>query len=453
VNPTKLLGALKRQALIVAGVILIGIVVFAWAVTLGPKYQATASVVAFASGGALGFQNPSRSDPLADPSSAVIVPSDVSALIRSAPLLTAVAQSVHLTPTLAKTLKKRVSTKNTMGSEVISLEVTDNVPERAIATANAFASQLRTFESELATSRYDGLIRDLRGQVRKRAEGLRALDARIASFSARDPYLSAEMGTAAINQQIVMEQQQYAQALANERADAATANVVAQRPALARKLADQEIIMNDPEFKERLTQFGKDAAKRDLTAAGYTTAFPGLAGINEQVARENASLRQAERAATSDPARSKAYVDAQLDANKARAALAADRAQLAAIQAQLSEARAHLSGSGGAAVQINSLRRDRDAANAAFVVLSQRLATTIADRSQAASIGTVVVVDPAVEAMPTLLSQPSVLAVAIGFSFAWLAISIALAADAFDNRLHDSGAVERLYGRPVLTTI
>ena len=75
------------------------------------------------------------------------------------------------------------------------------------------------------------------------------------------------------------------------------------------------------------------------------------------------------------------------------------------------------------------------------------------DRAQAESIGTVVIVDPAVEATPTLLSQPAALALIIGTLCIWLAITLALAADAYDTRLHDRGAVERLYGRPVLTTI
>jgi uncharacterized protein involved in exopolysaccharide biosynthesis len=119
----------------------------------------------------------------------------------------------------------------------------------------------------------------------------------------------------------------------------------------------------------------------------------------------------------------------------------------------LDEARAHLAGSRGETVKLATLRREREAAAAAYAALSQRLASTLADRAQAASIGTVVIVDPAVEATPTLLSQPAALALIIGTICVWLAITLALAADAYDTRLHDRGAVERLYGRPVLTTI
>jgi uncharacterized protein involved in exopolysaccharide biosynthesis len=164
-------------------------------------------------------------------------------------------------------------------------------------------------------------------------------------------------------------------------------------------------------------------------------------------------LKRAERAATSDPALSSTYVAAQLDANKAASAYANDRAQVAAISAELDEARAHLEGSRGETIQLGALRRERDAATTAYAALSQRLASTLADRAQAESIGTVVIVDPAVEATPTLLSQPAALALIIGTLCIWLAITLALAADAYDTRLHDRGAVERLYGRPVLTTI
>ena len=449
-NLQQIVSALRRQTFILVGVLLLGACIFAWAVTLGRSYEATASVVAFASADTNAAHG---SDPLHDPSAAVITPQDVPPLVHSSPLLAAVSKSVHLEPRLAATLKKRIRTKNTLGSEMVALSVTDTQPERAVTTVNAVTQQLRAFESQIATARYDGLIRDLREQLATRAASLQGMDARIAALTESDPYLNPETGASQINQQILGLNQQLDQVAATARGDASALAIAAHRPALARKLAGREIILADPTFRERHTQIGKDLAQRDQTAAGYTSAFPGLAGINDQVAREGSSLKRAERAATSDPALSSTYVAAQLDANKAASAYANDRAQVAAISAELDEARAHLEGSRGETIQLGALRRERDAATTAYAALSQRLASTLADRAQAASIGTVVIVDPAVEATPTLLSQPAALALIIGTICIWLAITLALAADAYDTRLHDRGAVERLYGRPVLTTI
>jgi capsular polysaccharide biosynthesis protein len=452
-NLEKLTGALRRQRVIVIATLLIGALVFAWMLSHGRTYEASANVVAFASAGAAGMKEGSKSDSLADPSSAMIGPQDVPALVRSAPLLDAVARSANLDPKDAATLKKRVKAKASIGSEVISLTVSDSVASRAIATVNAVARELKAFESHLATERYDALLHDLRAQVHARSAELRELDLQIVAVTAADPYLSAESGAVQLEQRLVALQQQLDQARATATADRSALAVASRRPELARQLAGREIVLGDPEFKERLTQFGKDAAQRDQTAASYTDAFPGLSGLNDQISRENASLARAERNAAADPSRSASYVSAQLDANKAAAAYAADSAQLATLSTELGATRAHLDGSRTPTVQLASLKRERDAAAAAFATLSERLAGTVADRSQAASTGTVVIFDPAAEAQPTLLSRPPVLGVMFGLVFLWLAISLAIFADAYDTRLHDRDSIERLYGRPILTSL
>jgi capsular polysaccharide biosynthesis protein len=458
-NLEKFAGAMRRQSLILVGVMLIGALTFAAVMLFFRTYAASAGVVAFSSGLSSSGGDSATADPLKDPSSALVAPQDVPALVDSTPLLTAVVRAAKLGTPNAKTLdalKRRIKIKNTIGSEIISLSVTDRVPERAIATVNVLTEQLRTFESRLATARYDALIGDLRGQIQARADALRSLDVRIAALSGHDPFLSADDGSTPVSQQIIALQQQYNQVQATLQADGSALAVAARRPGLARALAAEEIITADPAFVARRTQFGKDVAQRDQTEAGYTEAFPGLAGLNDQVEREKDSLLSAQRKASADPGLSKTYVAALLDANKAAGAFASDKAQLAQIRAQLHAAKIHLddlNAEGGPSVQLSTLRRNRDAESDAFASLSQRLAQTIADRSQAASIGTVVIVDPAIEALPTPLSQPAVVAALALVAFGWLAISLALAADAYDTRLRDRGAVERLYGRPVLTTV
>jgi hypothetical protein len=187
--------------------------------------------------------------------------------------------------------------------------------------------------------------------------------------------------------------------------------------------------------------------------AGYTDRYAGVANLEETVSRERASMSRAEADATRDPTQSASYVAAMLDANKAAATLATDRAQLATVHAQLATLDDRLGSSAGAGAQINELRRLRLADEDAFAQLSARLARAIADRSQAASIGSVIVIDRATSASPALLGRPGVLGVAFAFAFVWLAFTLAFILDSTGTRLRTTASIEDLYGTPVFTPV
>jgi uncharacterized protein involved in exopolysaccharide biosynthesis len=228
---------------------------------------------------------------------------------------------------------------------------------------------------------------------------------------------------------------------------------MAKRPELTRDLASQEIVQNDPVFQSLRTQYGKDLALLNNQRAGYTDAFPGLTGFKNQVARESDSLAGEQARATANPAKSAAYVSAQLDQNKSQAAVLNDRAQLAAVQGQIAAMHAHLDSSHAENLSLASLRRDREAGNQAYAHLADRLAVAQADRAQAASINSIVLLDAATSAEPALLSRPPLIAVALGAMFLWLAITLAFVADAADSRLRTRTTIEDLYGTRVFTSV
>jgi uncharacterized protein involved in exopolysaccharide biosynthesis len=335
----------------------------------------------------------------------------------------------------------------------LPVAVTDAEPKRAVAEVNAVVRELQKYEQRIATSRYDLLIDDLNSQLADRRAALANIDQRIDALTGDDPFVNDQTGNAALSSRLVALQAQRDQVQATMRGDASAAALVAQRPALTRELASQEIIKDDAVVQSLRTQYGKDLAQLNNQRASYTDKFPGLAGNNKAVAREGSSLADVQAQVTADPAKSTSYVAAQLDQNKAQATLAGDRSQLDAIDGQIGATQAHFGASRAENMSLASLRRDRDAGNQAYAQLSDRLAVAQADRAQSASINTIVLLDAATSAAPTLLSQPPVIAAALAAIFLWLAITLAFIVDGTDSRLRTRTTIEDLYGTRVFTAV
>ena len=438
-----------RQRLVVLAVAVLAAVAFVYATTKGRAYTATSTILVIAAPAGNGV----ALDPQQDPAHGAVGPQDLPNLILSATVLGRVARDLRLPAPQAARLGREIKAKAPLNSNVVPIAVTDPDPERAVAVANAVTGELQRFEREIATTRYDAFVRDLDAQLAARRAHLEAIDGRIAQISSADPYVSAETGTAAINARLVQLQQQRDGLRGTLLGDASAAAVAAGRPVLARRLADREIVQNDPLFQTLRGQLGKDQAQLDAVKAGYTDRYPGLPGLQDQVSREGASLARTESRATAEPGRSATYVATLLDKNKADAAYASDRAQLAALDAQIAAMSGHLGTSRGAGLSLAALRRDRDAATQADAALSDRRAIALADRSQAASIASIVVLDRAVGASPPLLSRPPVLAAALGLAALWLALTLAFLLDGSDHRLRTRTTIEDLYGGPVLTYV
>jgi capsular polysaccharide biosynthesis protein len=77
----------------------------------------------------------------------------------------------------------------------------------------------------------------------------------------------------------------------------------------------------------------------------------------------------------------------------------------------------------------------------------------VADRDQADTVGSVVVVDRATFAAPSLLGRPGVLAAAFTIAFLWLAVTLAFMLDGADKRLRNKTTIEDLYGKPVFNSV
>jgi capsular polysaccharide biosynthesis protein len=445
----ELLEIAQRQRVAIVAVLIVGLAAYIVALPHFKKYTATSTLLAASASS----QDSSVLDPTKDPAASAVGLGDLENLATSASVLDNVERDLHLPANEAIRFGSEVKAKAVFGSDVLPVSVTDRDPDLAVSEVNSLATELSAYARNISTSRYDELIRDLRAQVAQRAAALRSIDARVQTLTGANYFVTMDQGTAAINARLIALAAQEQQLQATVDGDIAGARMAAERPDLSRRLAGHEITAQDPAIVALQTQFGKDLAALDNMRAGYTDRYAGVANLEETVSRERASMSRAEADATRDPTQSASYVAAMLDANKAAATLATDRAQLATVHAQLATLDDRLGSSAGAGAQINELRRLRLADEDAFAQLSARLARAIADRSQAASIGSVIVIDRATSASPALLGRPGVLGVAFAFAFVWLAFTLAFILDSTGTRLRTTASIEDLYGTPVFTPV
>ena len=439
----------RRQYLIILAVLAAGLALYLVALPVLRKYQAISTVLSVAGSNA----DAAPLDPRRDPTQSAVTQKDLPTLLTSQAVLDQVSRKLHLTSTESEKLYKQIKAKPVFDSDVLPITFTDRSADRAVAGANAVTQALAEYNKTIATRRYDALIGDLSNQLDVRRAKLQIVDSQIAKLSSEDPYVTPDTGTTALNTQLVALEAQRNTVEATMRGDAAAATLAAARPALSKALAGREIVQNDPVVDALKTQYGKDLAQYNLQKAGYTEKYPGLPGLADQVGHENASLNATVAQETSNPAKSSTYVSTLLDANKARGTLAADRAQLGAIQNQITGLLAHLSSSHSAGTAMSELKRDRTVQEASYGELSTRLANAQADRAQAGTIDSLVVIDRATSATPTTLSQPVVLGAAFTIAFLWLAFTLAFLFDGADNRLRSTDSIEDLYGRPVFTPV
>jgi hypothetical protein len=203
-----------------------------------------------------------------------------------------------------------------------------------------------------------------------------------------------------------------------------------------------DVLQHDPQYQELQSQFTADAAQLAASRVSHTESFPGVVALAEKVDREKDQLKASEASAVRNGAGlSPSYT------------LAGDRARLNALDMQLAEERANLQRLASPGAAIGTVRAERDAAQQQYLSLTERLSAAQADAAQAASLGTLVVIDRAVaSANPGWLISPH-LFVILGLIVLALAIAAAYVADNVDRRFWEASDMENLYDRPVLLTL
>jgi capsular polysaccharide biosynthesis protein len=447
----RVVAALRHQRRVVAGVLAGGLLLaIAAFVLVHPKYAATTSVLMVA-------EPPEAQNPKV-PSTATkpVLTADLPTLATDATVLLRVRHDLGDTLSV-ETLKSHVRAKVAFDSGLMPVTYSDRSPTAAVRGANAFGTEITGFYREIATKRFDALIADLSGQLARRRSDLGRLDAQLGAAARTYPYVdvrAADSGGDAvansIYQRLTALRAERDSARATLEADGALARSSSQLVANARPLAQRDLVETDPIYTSLLDGYANDVATLRRIESYANEKYPGLRDLRATVAHEAADVRSAkQRAAGGNLGSNQAYV-AALDAQaKADAQLRADHARLDTIDGELAALHRQL-GSGSIAANVARIRRDRDNAQASYATLATRLATVIADRAEAASVGSVVVVDPAQFAQEAVWSSGRVLAFGILVLTLWLAVTLAVLLENGTHRFHNDEVVESLYGVPVI---
>jgi hypothetical protein len=211
----------------------------------------------------------------------------------------------------------------------------------------------------------------------------------------------------------------------------------------------QEVLERDPVYTRIQAQLAGDEAALAEKRATYTDENPAVASLAAKVDLERKHLRAVEaKSLRSRSGSSPSYASNLLEEQKAAGTVAGDEARVRALDAQIADAERHLRETFGPGAAAGGLRAERDAAQQQYLSLTQRLSSAQADAAQAASLGTLVVVDRAIpeKAKWELLFAyfPLVYALLVCL----LALAGASVAESMDRRFRDSQDLEDFYGRP-----
>jgi capsular polysaccharide biosynthesis protein len=191
----RITGILRRQWVVVAIVLAIGVMAYFTLLERMKTYTATSTIL----GVAAPSQNAAALDPQKDPTQAAVAPQDLPMLITSSTVVQRVGRDLHLSMDEMAKLSGEVKARPPTQSNVIQISVTDRNPRLAVAAANAFSAEIQVMEREIATSRYGSLIDDLQSQLRTRRDALTSIESKLTTVSAQDPYITTDAGTTAIN--------------------------------------------------------------------------------------------------------------------------------------------------------------------------------------------------------------------------------------------------------------
>ena len=220
-----------------------------------------------------------------------IQPSDLPILIQSENVLTRVARDIGFGGTAEK-LRRQIKAHVGLQADVMPIQFTDSDPEMAVSGANAVADELTRYYREIAMSRFDQLISDLTKQSGAKRAALAKLDASLQRTIASDPDVAAKE-PAVIGTQFATLQGQRDQLAAALKGDAQIAAYDARLTADTVPLAQREIGDDDPSYHAVLAQYAKDSAELNRVRAAYSSSYPGLPELRDQVAREAAQVAAA----------------------------------------------------------------------------------------------------------------------------------------------------------------
>ena len=434
----RFLTILKRRSLVVFCVIAAGLaLMYSLRNVLPRSFAGVSHVVLVAESG-------SR-----DPSVGIV---DLPSIATSTVVLERVRSALHLPMSLVN-LKGNVSASVLGRSSIMAIGFRDQSAETAIAVSNSVADELSRYYNEISTHRYDVNVDRLSAALNAQAAKMRALDQAMNNVVASNPYVVTDRSIDNITSQMGLLQTQRADTAAQLTGDEELAATTAPSLGLS-ATAQHEILTGNPTYQAVRAAVAKDTAELQSERAGYTNNFPGLAGAVAKVDAENGAVLKAASRALSDPkAFSPSAASTAAQHLKQLAAVAGDKARLKQLDDLIAKDQSNLGDvptTGGTFAQLHA---QRDALQTEYNVLATRRANALANRAEAYSLGSVVVLDRAIRADTQLAGGPARAAIAALALTLALAFGAAFLVDALDPRIRRAEEIEELYGIPVVGNV
>lgn len=379
---------------------------------------------------------------------------DLPALAESTSVVSYLAHAIHFNGKLSA-LRPRIRVRLAEGSSIMPITFSAADEREAIAGANALADALTSYDRKVTTSRFDRLVDDLQSQIRRSGRTLADLDQRLASITAEHPLLGGTKdGGASLTSRIVDLEAKRDDADALLQGDQEVANGLAALIHSTRPLANEELSDSDQVYSQLKAQYAADAAHLAFIQKQYSGRYPGLPELLNQQRKEIAQLnRRRTNAVSRSPLFSKTYAGIYTQRAAADAKVASDQAIITAYNERLHEQRQQLLSSTGESTGLAELRREHDAEDAAYAQLASRLTSAIADRSEAASLGSIAVIDRADSASRATWSTSKLIGLAGFLCALFIGLGIGYLLEAYRNNLDAPEKIIKLYGAPVYATV
>jgi len=435
---TRFLTILRRRSLVVFGVIAAGLaVMYSMRNALPSSFAGVSHVVLVAESG-------SR-----DPSVGIV---DLPSIATSTVVLERVRSALHLQMPLVS-MKGNVSASVLGRSSIMAIGFRDRSADTAIAVSNSVADELSRYYNEISTHRYDTNVDRLNDALNAQAAKMRALDQKMNDVVATNPYVATDHAIDNITTQMALLQAQRAETAAQLIGDEKLAATTAPSPGLS-ATAEHEILNGNPTFQAVRSTAAKDTAQLESERAGYTNNFPGLAGALAKVDAENGAVLKAASRALSDPkAYSPSAAATAAQHVKQLATVEGDKARLKQLDDLIAKDQRNLGDVPTTGGNIAQLRAQRDTLQSEYNVLATRRATALANRAEASSLGSVVVLDRAIRADTQLAGGRTRAAIVALVLTLALAFGAAFFVDALDPRIRRAEEIEELYGIPVVANV
>jgi uncharacterized protein involved in exopolysaccharide biosynthesis len=322
--------------------------------------------------------------------------------------------------------------------------------DRAIAVSNAIADELSRYYDEISTQRYDVNVDRLSAQLSVESQKIRELDQQMSGVLGTNPFVVSDQSINNLTSQLQTLNVQRAEAYATLQGDRAIAASLAPNVELS-KTARHEILANDPTYNAIRSVAAKDSAELASYRAGYTAAFPGLPGAVERVSTDMSVANKIAAAALSDPdAFSPSAAATASQRIRQLAVVAGDEVRLQQIDQLIDTQKSNLHQIPTTGKTYDELRAERDALRTEYTALATRRANAVANRAEASSLGSVVVLDRAIKADTQLAGGRTRAEIVALLLVIACAIGAAFLVESLDPRIRRAEEVEGLYGIPVV---